>query len=239
MRISIGALAIALAAAPAAAQDNAAPPPGAASGPIIVTAIRVEDYRARLAACLARNCPVNEDVDATMALAEALFLGGEYEDARRTVRLSLGRNRNHAAQFPEPVSDLHRVYALLSRQLGFDRVALQSTHRILNALEEGLPSDDHRHFTARLEVVEAQLAQGRIEGAERGLAELVLRARGGARGCRDHGRAAPDVVRLYPLPLWRDPQASGPHVAIARPGPAYPHGRREGPAGAHLSARRQ
>ena len=79
---------------------------------ITVTGVRIQDYRDRLAACLARNCPVNEDVDATLALAEALFLNGEYREARERRRASLGRNRDaRPRSFPEPVSDLYRVDA--------------------------------------------------------------------------------------------------------------------------------
>ena len=39
---------------------------------ITVTGPRIQDYRDRLAACLARRCPTNEDADSTLALAEAL-----------------------------------------------------------------------------------------------------------------------------------------------------------------------
>ena len=166
----------ALAASPAFAQQTE--PEGQS---ITVTAARIQSYRDRLAACLARHCPVNEDVDATMALTEVLFLEGQYEEARATVRASLARNRHQAARYPEPVADLHRVVGRMSSALGFDRMALQSTHRILNALHEGLPQEDHRHFTARLEIAEAQLGQGRLLGARRTLAELERHARAAGR----------------------------------------------------------
>jgi hypothetical protein len=68
---------------------------------VTVTGNRIQNFRDRLAACLARHCPVNEDVDATLALAEVLFLDGEYVDARRAVQASLRRNHNAAAAFPE------------------------------------------------------------------------------------------------------------------------------------------
>src|SRR3954449_11281586 len=85
---------------------------------IVVTAQRIADYRSRLAACLARHCPTNEDADATLALAEALFLNGAYHEARDEVQASLRRNRGQARAFPEPVSDLYRAHARLSRHLG-------------------------------------------------------------------------------------------------------------------------
>ena len=80
--------ALTLAALPAAAQQ---PQPDGQT--VTVVGQNLQHYRDRLAACLARHCPVNEDVDATLALAESLFLNGEYRDARSTVRASLNRNR--------------------------------------------------------------------------------------------------------------------------------------------------
>ena len=76
---------------------------------ITVTGHRLQAYRDALAACLARNCPTNEDVDASLALAEAQFVEGEYDEARFTVARALRRNRDAAGAFPEPVSDLYRA----------------------------------------------------------------------------------------------------------------------------------
>src|SRR5690349_5381592 len=117
------------AALPAAAQP--AQPDGQT---VTVVGQNLRQYRDRLAACLARHCPVNEDVDATLAYAESLFLNGEYRDARSVVRASLGRNRDQASAFPQPVSDLYRVQARLARHIGFDREARLAAFDILNAL---------------------------------------------------------------------------------------------------------
>src|SRR4051794_11240806 len=89
-------------------QASTLSPPAAApteDPAIVVTAQRIADYRTQLAECLSRHCPTNEDIDATLALAEALFLTGEYHDARVAVRASLHRNHGAAGAFPEPVSD--------------------------------------------------------------------------------------------------------------------------------------
>lgn len=143
---------------------------------ITVTGIRIQTYRDRLAECLARHCPVNEDVDATLALAEALFLGGDYAEGRRTVRASIGRNRDQAANFPEPVSDLYRAHARLNRHLGYDDQALRSTNQILRSLQAGLPQEDYRHFTARLEIADLHMEMGNAQLARRQLAELIRAA---------------------------------------------------------------
>jgi hypothetical protein len=55
----------------------AVPPQNPDNQTIVVIGNRIQMYRDRLAACLARNCPPDEDIDATTALAEALFLTGQ------------------------------------------------------------------------------------------------------------------------------------------------------------------
>ena len=230
MRAALASL-LMLIAFPAAAQAPAADEEPAA--PIIVTGIRIQDYRARLEACLARHCPPNEDADATLALAEALFLNGGYEEGREAVHASLRRNQDEAGAYPEPVSDLYRAHARLSRHLGFDAAALRSTHGILDALQEGIPHEDYRHFTARFELAEMQMMMGRLNAAERELSQLAGAAR--AAGREDvaimaelrtlwyQWIAAPDGTarsRLIEMSRWTDPgrrmQTIGAKILLAR-----------------------
>ena len=157
---------------------------------VTVTGRRIRDYRARLAACIARGCPPNEDVDATLALAEVEFESGAYEDARRTILESLGRNRRHARGYPEPVADLYRSRARVSRHLGRGDEALRSTLDVLRTLDNGIPTEDYRHFTARLEVAEAYTRAGRLEAARDELAQLSRLAAAANR---------PDVATLAEL----------------------------------------
>ena len=163
-------------AAPALAQQQPAE-----QAPITVTGVRIQDYRDALRRCLERRCPTNEDADATLALAEALFLNGGYHEARNELQASLRRNRGQARGYPEPVSDLYRAHARVSRHLGQDTDARRSTYGILSALREGIPQEDHRHFTARLELSEMQMLQGDINGARRELAQLARSARAAGR----------------------------------------------------------
>lgn len=178
MRIMV-ALAL-LAAAPAAAQP-AATGPADVSQTVTVTGQRIQDYRDRLARCLARHCPVNEDVDATLALAETLFESGDYGEARRTVAASLDRNRNQARAFPEPVADLFRANARVDRHLGRDEEAVRETFSVLRTLRDGIPQEDYRHYTARLEVVEVLMVTGRYDAARQELQTLASHARAGGR----------------------------------------------------------
>jgi hypothetical protein len=183
-------------------------PPPAEPGTIVVTGQRLPDYRAALAACLARSCPPNEDVDATLTLAEALLLEGAYGEARSVVRASISRNRNQASNYPEPVSDLYRAGTRLAEHLGRDRETEIYVYRILTSLQAGLPVEDHRHFTARLEIAQSLAALGRPEVARRELRRLEDVARAAGRE---------DVANLAELrSLWLDYLAAPYGPARAR-----------------------
>lgn len=162
-------------------QAQAQQPPAGPPQNIVVVGDRLADLRARLAACLARRCPPNEDIDATMALAESLYVDGQYREARTALRQSLSRNRGEARNYPEPVSDLYRANARVARALGLDRDATFSTWEILRALQAGIPAEDHRHFTARLEIAQSLIAFGQYDQAERLLQELARRAQAAGR----------------------------------------------------------
>ena len=188
----LGGLLLALSATaqpPAAAQSSE-------PAPIVVTALDIADYRARLAECLARHCPVNEDVDATLALAEALFLQADYHGARTTILQSLHRNQGQAAHYPEPVSDLFRADSRVERHLGNDPNAQYATRNILAALQRGIRQEDYRHFTARLEIADSELAFGHYVSAREELRELARIA---------HAAGREDVVAMADLrQLWVD-----------------------------------
>lgn len=165
---------------------------------VVVTGTRIQDFRDRLAQCLARHCPPDEDIDATLALAEALFVEGDYGHARSAIRASMSRNRDEARNYPEPVSDLYRAGTRVAEHLGRDREAEIYVYQILGSLRAGLPVEDHRHFTARLEIARSLAALGRPEIARRELRRLVDVARAGGRE---------DVANLAELrSLWLEYQ---------------------------------
>ena len=186
--MTILGLAVAAAAAflqPPASQDQ--------GQTVIVTGVRIGDLEEALRACLARNCPPNEDIDATLALAEGRFLDGDYATALQDIEQSLRRNRRHGAQFPEPVADLYRSQARVQWHRGRDSHARIATRRILEVLHEGLPQEDHRHFTARLEGVEMLLKIGNFGAARSDLQDLAERATAAG---RDDVRRLADMRRL-------------------------------------------
>lgn len=171
---------------------------------IVVTGQRIRDARDALEACLARNCPPNEDIDATLGLAELQFEAGEYEDARRTVRASVRRNREEAADYPEPVADLHRAGGRLARHMGLDDEARRAVQGILDSLQAGIPQEDHRHFGARLELADIHVAQGRYPSARRELERLAESAR---RAGREDVATIAEVRSLW-ISYLADPRGS-------------------------------
>src|SRR4051812_40294580 len=136
----------------------AAPPPAAtprsAVRPIIIIGQRIRQAQDVLRDCLARNCPPNEDIDASLALGETQLLAGKYHDARATLLAALGRNKDEAARYPVPVSDLYRANGRVAANLGLDGDYNYSTWGIYRTLKYGLPSDDVRKFSALMEVAE-------------------------------------------------------------------------------------
>jgi hypothetical protein len=189
----------------AASASTQTPPSPVSPNTIVVTGRRIADYRAALEACLARNCPPNEDIDATMALAEALFVEGEYHGARTAILRSLGRNHDEARNYPEPVSDLYRANTRVARHLGLDRQARYSAIEVLQALQTGIPVEDHRHFTARFEIAQEFMSFGLYRQAYRMLQDLADRARAGGRD---------DVVAMAELrQMWIS------HILAARGSP--------------------
>jgi hypothetical protein len=162
----------------------------AANQPITVIGQRLPDLQARLAACIARNCPADEDIDASLAVAEAQIVNGDYRDARRTLLSSLGRNKDEAASYPIPVSDLYRANGKVAAHLGIDDDYYRSTWGIYRTLKEGLPDEKYRQYSALMEVAEMM---GRTRNHER--ARLYYERI--ADSARKDGR--PDIAALAEL----------------------------------------
>jgi hypothetical protein len=161
----------------------AAPAPGpgtAASTPSIVVTGRA-DARRTLEECLARHCPPDKDIDATLAYAEQQFVAGDYHEARTTLLRSLKRNRGEARRYPVAVSDLHRANALVANHLGLERDYYISTLDTLAALKAGIPVQDYRHFGARMEIGAMMARIGNPDTAANVYASLAKDARNAGR----------------------------------------------------------
>ncbi|MFM5947832.1 MAG: hypothetical protein ACKOPM_01180 [Novosphingobium sp.] len=159
------AIAAALAfATPALAQD------------IVVKGKPVSETAAELAACLKRNCPPDEDIKASLAHAENLFVSGDYETARHTLRASMGRNRKHGKAYPVQVSDLLRANSRVAEHMGEVSDYQHSTIAMRDTLRTGFGKDDFRTLVAEVEVGDSRAKLGFPEEAEKIYRDIERRA---------------------------------------------------------------
>jgi hypothetical protein len=133
---------------------TATAPPTAQQNSIVVIGRAIDDNKKALASCLARNCPPDEDIDASLALAESQLIAGKYHDARATLLGALGRDKHAAMAYPVPVSDLYRANGRVAAHLGIDADYYRSTWGIYNTLRKGLPSAIDLKYSALMEVAE-------------------------------------------------------------------------------------
>lgn len=157
-----------------AAQASPAEPK--ADKDVVVTARRLADTERDLAECLARKCPPEEDIAATLAHAENQFIAGDYAGARRTLLASRHRNARFAKTFPVQVSNLLRANARLASLNGLADQARVGTIDTLDALKRGLPHDDARVLLQQIEVGDAFAKQGRLEAATDFYGQVAERA---------------------------------------------------------------
>ncbi|WP_432767814.1 MAG: hypothetical protein HEQ22_10270 [Sphingopyxis sp.] len=158
--LSILLLAAALAGPVAAAQTNGDPE-------IVVTGRSLKDTGDALAACLARNCPPDQDVAASLAHAENQLLQGDYKDSRTTLLKSIGRNRKHGDRFPVEVSDLFRANSRVAEHVGEAKNFQLSVLDMRNTLKAGLGEKDPRVMVAQIEVGDSRAKLGFPDEAER------------------------------------------------------------------------
>ncbi len=134
---------------------------------IVVTGRSLKDTEAALKACLARNCPPDEDIAATLAHAENQFLAGDYKDSRTTLLRSIGRNRKHGDQYPVEVSGLFRANSRIAEHVGEAKNYQLSVLDMRNTLEDALGEKDPRTMVAQIEVGDSRAKLGFPDEAER------------------------------------------------------------------------
>lgn len=149
---------------------------------IIVTARSLADTQAALRNCLARKCPPAEDIEASAAHAENLFVAGRYEDAMSVLGDSIGRNKHYAKQLPVEVAGLYRAHSRVSVHLGHESQYRSSTYQIVRALKAGLPDDDAKVVAGRFEVAAMQLSLGKLRVARDTYGEIAGQAERIGRG---------------------------------------------------------
>lgn len=168
----------------ATAQTPGTEVPAAQVAPsITVIGPRLDESERRLRACIARGCPPSEEIDATLAHAEAQFVAGDYRDARATVRSGVARNRRFARIAPEPVADLYRADARIAAHLGFTEKARQGMMASEGVLRDAFGDADARSIAGRIATADAWLSQRRFQAALQAYiaAERLAKRSGNAR----------------------------------------------------------
>lgn len=134
---------------------------------VVVTARSLKQTAADLAACIASNCPTDEDVRLTLAHAENQFVAGDYKDARTTLLKSVSRNRKFGDKYPVPVSDLLRGNARVAAHLGEGADFQSSTIASRDILKKGVGAGDPRALVGDIEVADMRARLGFPLEAER------------------------------------------------------------------------
>lgn len=145
-------------------------------GDIVVTARSLQDTADALAACLARNCPPDEDIAATLAHAENQFVAGDYRDARGTMLASLRRNRRHGDDFPVEVSDLLRANGRVAAHLGEVDSFRLSVLDMRDTLRSAFTANDPRVLAAQIEVADSRARLGYPREARDGYVSIAEQA---------------------------------------------------------------
>ncbi|TRW14694.1 hypothetical protein [Glacieibacterium frigidum] len=152
------AVLVALLAAPVAA---APPEAEAVSGPtIVVTATPIATLKAAHDRCLQFRCTPAEDIAATLAYSEALFVAGEYKAARGALSRSIRRNRQFAPAEPVAVSQLYRASSRVSIHIGDAERYSTDVRRIVRSLKAGTIRDEAEILLAEIEAADMKLKLG-------------------------------------------------------------------------------
>lgn len=167
----------------AATTSAAAPPPRAAPDEqtIVVTGRSLGETERTLRECLGRKCPPNEDIDASLAHAENLFVAGKYGEARRVTLAAIGRNSRYRKTYPIDVSDLYRANSRIAAHLGEGRDYEFSTIEMHRTLSDALPRTDPRVIDADLEWADMYAAFGRIDRSRQVFKEAERQAEAAGR----------------------------------------------------------
>lgn len=143
---------------------------------IVVTGKPLSQTAADLAACLARQCPPDQDVAATLAHAENQFVAGDYKGSRSTLKKSLSRNRQHGGAYPVPVSDLLRANSRIAEHVGEVKDYQLSVLDMRDTLKSAFGSASFRTLMAQIEVGDSRTKLGFPDEAERIYGEIEKKA---------------------------------------------------------------
>ncbi len=127
---------------------------------IVVSGVSLKDSAKKLADCIARNCPPDEEIAAALAHGENQFVAGKYLDAKSTLRKTAGRTRKFDEKYPVEVSDLFRASGRVAEHLGEAQNYQLYVLDMRDALKAGVPDNDARLMVAQIEVGDSRAKLG-------------------------------------------------------------------------------
>lgn len=143
---------------------------------VVITGNKMRDL---LDKCLARNCPPEEEVDAAMNAGAEHFAAGRYNEAVRTLRQAISRNKRYASRMPGPISDLYATYADVAQHFGTEDHFRRATWDSVAVLRRALGETHPATIRASSRIGDMMVKLGRVEPADdayREAAETAARA---------------------------------------------------------------
>jgi hypothetical protein len=198
------------------AQVAAAPNPQ--TNDVIVVGRRAEK---ELAACLARNCPPAQEVEASLQASVEQFADGRYPDARSTLQRAIARNKRYAATLPGPVSSLYATLATVAEHEGDAQLWRTASRNNLLTLREQLGETNVATMREELQFADDMVSQGSWRLGDDTYAKIQRRAVAGGRN--DIAAAAAFRRAWLALALTRTRDAerfADEAVTLAGPGDA-------------------
>jgi hypothetical protein len=159
----------------AASPAGAATPAAAAiddEGTITVTARRISDLEADVAACAAAPCPTRRDVAVSVAYASVLFDQGRYTIARRVLNAAVGRVKDAAAAEPIAVSQLYNAQANLHYHEGDQDIAETAANNGYMILRDHVGAEALPTLSAGYRLAQWLLRDGRYVEADTQFARI-------------------------------------------------------------------
>lgn len=141
-----------------------------------MVARNVAGAKRALDACIARQCPPNEEIKTALVYATRQFLAGDYASSRQTLLKTRHRTAKFGAKYPIEVSDLHRALNSLANLDGRPDSARLSALDAADALKAGLSPDDPLILLQRLDTAGQFAREGRIVAARQILDDVASKA---------------------------------------------------------------
>ncbi len=195
-----------------------AAPANPSTNDVIVVGHRAEK---ELAACLARNCPPSQEVEASLQASVEQFADGRYGDARQTLQRAIGRNKRYAAELPGPVSSLYATLATVAEHEGDTQLWRTASRNNLLTLREQLGANNVATMREELQFADDMVSQGTWRFGDDTYARIQRRA--AASGHNDIAAAAAFRRAWLALALTRTHDAerfADEAVTLAGPGDA-------------------